>query len=65
MLERGRVLTKAGAREVNPCRRPATMDGVRRGERGGGVIEKNERRVTTLAKWHSHAPPKSEVHWKD
>ena len=29
------------------------------------MIEKNGRRLTTLAEWHSHAPPKSEGHWKD
>lgn len=31
----------------------------------GGVIEKNGVRLLTLDEWRVHAPPKSEVHWKD
>ena len=30
-----------------------------------GVIEKDGRRLTTLAEWHFHAPPKRKTHWKD
>ena len=29
------------------------------------MIEKDERRLTALADWLSHAPPKRRMHWKD
>ena len=29
------------------------------------MIEKDGRRLTTLAEWRSHAPPKRAMHWKD
>lgn len=32
---------------------------------GSGVIEKDGWRLTTLADWHSHGPPKRKMHWKD
>lgn len=70
---RGRIrrcASKGGDRAVSAAagfdgRATATMDGARRGKGGDGVIDKNGRRLTTLADWHSHAPPKSEGHWKD
>lgn len=41
------------------------MATVRRDKGGRGVIEKDGRRLTTLADWHPHAPPKRKMHWKD
>ena len=29
------------------------------------MIEKDGRRLTTLEEWHSYAPPKRKLHWKD
>ena len=41
------------------------MTTARRTSGGSGVIVKDRRRLTTLAEWHSHAPPKRKMHWKD